>query len=113
MVKTTRTIEDGEYGYIIGIEGSLIKVKGLENNARLNDLVKISTHNILGQVIQIFPDHVIAQCFESTFNLKLNDKILNLKEPLSMELGPGLISGVFDGIQRPLEQTFEVIKMED
>ena len=110
MVKTTRTIEDGEYGYIIGIEGSLIKVKGLENNARLNDLVKISTHNILGQVIQIFPDHVIAQCFESTFNLKLYDKILNLKEPLSMELGPGLISGVFDGIQRPLEQTFEVIK---
>jgi V/A-type H+-transporting ATPase subunit A len=61
--------------------------------------------NILGEVIQIYSDHVIAQCFENTFNLKLNEKVFSLQEPLSMELGPGLLGKVFDGIQRPLEAT--------
>jgi V/A-type H+-transporting ATPase subunit A len=94
-------------GYISAIIGSLIKVKGLENDARLNDMIKISNHNILAEIIQIFSDHVVAQCFENTMNIKLNEKVENLNEPLSMELAPGLISSVFDGIQRPLERIFE------
>ncbi len=93
-------------GYISSINGSLIKIKGIENQVRLNDLVKESTHNILGEVIQIYSDHVIAKVFENTNNLKLNEEIISLQEPLSMELGPGLLGQIFDGIQRPLEATF-------
>jgi len=93
-------------GYISSINGSLIKIKGLENQVRLNDLVKESTHKILGEVIQIYSDHVIAKVFENTNNLKLNEEIISLQEPLSMELGPGLLGQIFDGIQRPLEVTF-------
>ena len=90
-------------GYISAINGSLIEIKGLEHDIRLHDLVKISNINVLGEAIQIYPDKVIVQCFEDTSNLVLNEKVENLNEPLSMELGPGLLSSIFDGIQRPLK----------
>lgn len=106
----TEIEEDSTYGYISAINGSLIEVKGLGNQIKLYDLIKISNYNILSEVIQIYKDHLIAQCFENTHNLKLNDEIIYLGEPLSMELAPGLVSHVFDGIQRPLELTFDESK---
>ncbi len=93
-------------GAITGINGTLIEVKGLEDRVRLHDLVKISKHNLLGEIIQIYKTYTIIQCFESTLNLKLGQKVTSLNEPLSMELGPGLLGSTFDGIQRPLEITF-------
>ncbi|MHA1526412.1 MAG: V-type ATP synthase subunit A [Promethearchaeota archaeon] len=102
--------KDLQYGYISEINGSLIKVKGLENQIRIHDLIKVSNYNILGEVIQKYSNHVIIQCFESTQNLKLKEKVINLEEPLSMELAPGLIAKVFDGIQRPLDLAFENFK---
>ena len=100
------TKKKNKSGYISSINGSLIEIKGLENQVRLNDLIRESKHKILGEVIQIYPDHVIAKVFENTFNLKLNEEVISLQEPLSMELGPGLLGKIFDGIQRPLEATF-------
>ncbi|MEJ2296318.1 MAG: hypothetical protein P8Y23_16335 [Candidatus Lokiarchaeota archaeon] len=94
-------------GVITSIYGTLIKVKGLEDYVRLHDLVKISKHNLLGEIIQIYKTYITIQCFESTLNLKLGQKVTCLNEPLSMELGPGLLGSTFDGIQRPLEFTFE------
>ena len=93
-------------GIITGINGTLLEVKGLEDSVRLHDLVKISKHNLLGEIIQIYKTYAIIQCFESTLNLKLGQKVTCLNEPLSMELGPGLLGSTFDGIQRPLEVTF-------
>ena len=92
-----------QFGFVSSINGSLIEIKGLESQVRLSDLVRVN--NILGEVIQIYSDHVIAQLFENTNNLKLNQKVTSLQEPLSMELGPGLLGTIFDGIQRPLEAT--------
>ncbi|MFW9782787.1 MAG: V-type ATP synthase subunit A [Candidatus Heimdallarchaeota archaeon] len=89
-------------GHITAINGSLIEVKGIEKKVKLHDLIKVSEQNILGEVIQIYNNHVVIQCYENTYNLKLNQEVTNLKEPLSMELGPGLLTSVFDGIQRPL-----------
>ncbi len=97
---------NSEEGYISAIIGSLIKIKGLEIRIRLHDLIKISKFNILGEVIQIYSDHVVAQCFENTINLRIDDKVTNLNEPLSMELAPGLLGNIFDGIQRPLQEAF-------
>ena len=98
-------------GYISAIKGSIIEIKGLENQVRLFDLVKIIEKNILSEVIQIHHDYVIAQCFEDTNNLNLNEKVISLHEPLSMELAPGLLSHIFDGIQRPLDATY--LKFKD
>jgi V/A-type H+-transporting ATPase subunit A len=94
-------------GYISRINGSLIEIKGLGNQIRVYDIVKITNRNILSEVIQIHRDYVIAQCFENTFNLRLHEEVINLHEPLSMELAPGLLSHTFDGIQRPLETVYE------
>ena len=94
-------------GYISSINGSLIEIKGFEKEVRIHDLIRESEHNILGEVIQIYSNHVTAQCFENTDNLKLGENVVNLREPLSMELGPGLLGNVFDGIQRPLDVTFK------
>jgi len=99
-----------EYGRISAVTGSLIKVKGLEKFIRLHDLIKVIKYNILGETIHIYSDHIVAQCFEQTNNLRINDKIISLNEPLSMELGPGLLGNTFDGIQRPLQNAFEIFK---
>jgi len=100
-------VNESKEGFISAVNGSLVEIKGLEGDVRLNDLIKISRHNFLCQVIQIYSDHIIAQSFENTNSIKLNEKVVNLKEPLSMELAPGLVSNVFDGIQRPLDITFD------
>jgi len=97
-------------GFISTINGSLIHIKGIENSIKLHDLIKVTKHNILGEVIQIYSDHVVAQCFENTINLRIHDRIEGLNEALSMELAPGLLGNIFDGIQRPLQEAFEIFK---
>ena len=97
-------------GTISEINGSLITVKGLEKIVRLHDLIKVKKYNIIGEIIQIYSNRINIQCFENTEHLKLNEKVIYLEEPLSMELGPGLLSNVFDGIQRPLDKIYELEK---
>ena len=104
MIKS-KTNNNSQKGHISAIVGSLIKVKGLENQIRLHDLIKV--RNMLGEVIQIYSDYIVVQCFENTTNLRINEKVINLNEPLSMELAPGLLGTIFDGIQRPLQKAFE------
>jgi V/A-type H+-transporting ATPase subunit A len=99
-----------EIGYISAIMGSLIHIKGLEAQIKLHELIKVSKYNLLGEVIQIYSDYIVAQCFENTTNLKINDEVISLNEPLSMELAPGLLGRIFDGIQRPLQNAFEEFK---
>jgi len=100
----------GNKGFISGINGSLIDVKGLEDTIKLHDLIKIEQYNIVGEVIQIYSDYLVAQCYEETDELTLGQKVIGLYEPLSMELGPGLLGNIFDGIQRPLEEAFALFE---
>ena len=85
----TESMIKAKQGYITEIVGSLVKIKGLENIVHLHDLIKISDYKILGEVIQIYSDHIVAQCFEDTKNLRLNGGVISLNEPLSMELAEG------------------------
>ena len=103
----TELDENIQTGFISAINGTLIEIKGLERIVTLHELIKISNHNILGEVIQIYSNHVVAQCYENTNNLHLNESVISLQEPLSMELAPGLLSNIFDGIQRPLKEIYE------
>ncbi|MFX1377340.1 MAG: V-type ATP synthase subunit A [Promethearchaeota archaeon] len=107
MIKS-KSERASQYGSISAIVGSLIKVKGLEDQIKLHDLIKVK--NMLGEVIQIYADHIVVQCFENTTSLRINDKVINLNEPLSMELAPGLLGTIFDGIQRPLQKAFDILK---
>lgn len=107
MSKSNGTIEKG---IISAINGTLIYVKGIEKQIKLHDLIKITEQNIIGEVIQIYENHVVVQCYESTNNLRLNQEVINLQEPLSMELAPGLLTSIFDGIQRPLNIIYKETK---
>ena len=63
-------INESKEGFISAVNGTLVEIKGLENDVRLNDLIKISKHNFLCQVIQIYADRIIAQSFD-LFSLEL------------------------------------------
>ncbi|MFX0038036.1 MAG: V-type ATP synthase subunit A [Promethearchaeota archaeon] len=109
MIKS-KSNNDPERGYISAIMGSIIRIKGLERQIKLHYLIKVTKYNLLGEVIQIYSDYIVAQCYENTTNLRINDEVISLDEPLSMELGPGLLGKIFDGIQRPLQNAFDVYR---
>ncbi|MBD3186543.1 V-type ATP synthase subunit A [Candidatus Bathyarchaeota archaeon] len=94
-------------GKISRIKGTLLEINGLEKVVRLHDLVQLARDNLLAEVIQIHENRIVCQCFESTLGLRLGDTVTPLHKPLSMTLGPGLLGGIFDGLQRPLDTIFD------
>lgn len=89
-------------GYISGINGPVVTIKGADNLSML-EMIHVGELKLIGEVIRIFEDHCIAQVYESTTGLKVGEPIYSTGQPLSLTLGPGIIGGVFDGIQRPLK----------
>lgn len=72
------------------------------------DVVKVSELNLIGEVIEMHGDDASIQVYEETSGLRQGEKVVSTGEPLSVELGPGLIGGIFDGIQRPLREIVKV-----
>jgi len=85
---------------IFRISGPVVVAEGL--HAKMYDLVKVGKEGLMGEVIQINDDRATVQVYEDTTGLTPNEKVENLGVPLSIELGPGLLSTIYDGIQRPL-----------
>ncbi|MCF2141532.1 MAG: V-type ATP synthase subunit A [Candidatus Lokiarchaeota archaeon] len=95
-------------GKIIAINGSVIKVEGFRDQS-VGDMVNVSTKlNLIGEIIKIVNKIAVIQCYEDTSGLKLNATVENYRYPLSMELGPGMLTMIYDGIQRPLEKIAEI-----
>jgi V/A-type H+-transporting ATPase subunit A len=88
-------------GEIIRINGPLVIVKGLE--AKMYDVVRVGKEGLIGEVIKIDKGMVFIQVYEDTVGIKVGEYVINTGSPLTVELGPGLLSGIFDGIQRPLQ----------
>ena len=95
-------------GKIIAAQGNLMTVK-FEGTIRQNELVYVKTggKNLKGEVIEINEDEAKVQVFEPTRGVKFGDKVEFDKELLSVELGPGLLKQVYDGLQNPLEDIAE------
>ena len=91
---------------IISINGSVIKARG-EGDFAMHDMVYVGENNLIGEVIKLDKDVAIVQVYEETAGLKIGEKVFGSGEPLSIELGPGLVGNVFDGIERPLEKLQE------
>ena len=87
--------------YIISIDGPVILAKG-EGDYAMHDIVHISSKKILGEVIKLNRDTATIQSYEDTTGLKIGEEVIGLEESLSITLGPGIISNIFDGIGRPL-----------
>ena len=88
---------------IISIDGPVILAKG-EGDFAMHDIVHISSEKILGEVIKLNKDIATIQSYENTTGLKIGEEVVGLEESLSLTLGPGIISNIFDGIGRPLNQ---------
>ena len=88
---------------IYSINGPVVTVKGSKDFSML-EMVFVGNDKLLGEVISISKDKTVIQVYESTTMLKPNEPVVGTKQPISIDLGPGLISNIFDGILRPLKK---------
>lgn len=90
-------------GKIIKVSGPLVVAEGMEN-ANVYDVVEVSENKLIGEIIEMREDRASIQVYEETTGIGPGEPVRTTGEPLSIELGPGLIAAMFDGIQRPLEE---------
>ena len=88
-------------GKTVKISGPLIIAEGMAD-AKLYDVVRVSEKGLIGEIIELRGDKASIQVYEETSGLGPGEDVYSTGEPLSAELAPGLITGIFDGIQRPL-----------
>ena len=88
-------------GKVVKVAGPLIVVENMQD-AKMFDVVRIGEKGLIGEIIEMRGDKASVQVYEETGGLGPGDKVVSTNEPLSVELAPGLIEGIFDGIQRPL-----------
>ncbi|MEA4889460.1 MAG: V-type ATP synthase subunit A [Clostridiaceae bacterium] len=96
MKKTTQ-------GKIVKVSGPLVVAEGMRN-AEMFDVVRVSDKHLIGEIIEMHGDRASIQVYEETAGLGPGEKVESEGAPLSVELAPGLIGGIFDGIQRPLDR---------
>ena len=89
-------------GTIVKVAGSLIVASGMAD-ARMYDVVRVSKSQLVGEIIELRGDMASIQVYEETSGLGAGEPVESTGAPLSVELGPGLIEAIFDGIQRPLD----------
>ncbi len=88
-------------GTITKIAGPLVVASGMRD-ANMFDVVRVSNSRLIGEIIEMHGDRASIQVYEETSGLGTGEPVQSTNEPLSVELGPGLIQGIYDGIQRPL-----------
>ena len=89
-------------GTIKKVAGPLVIAEGMRD-ANMYDVVRVSKQRLIGEIIEIHGDQASIQVYEETSGLGPGEEVESTGAPLSVELGPGLIGSIFDGIQRPLE----------
>lgn len=90
-------------GKITRVSGPLVEAKGL-SDANIYDVVEVSKDKLIGEIIEMRGDVANIQVYEETTGIGPGDEVVSTGAPLSVELGPGLLERMYDGIQRPLEK---------
>ena len=93
-------------GTIKKVAGPLVIAEGMRD-ASMFDVVRVSRERLIGEIIEIHGDQASIQVYEETSGLGPGEPVESTGAPLSVELGPGLIGSIFDGIQRPLVRIME------
>lgn len=96
-----------EIGKIIKVSGPLIVAGGM-SNCKMYDVVRVSKSKLIGEIIELRGDKASIQVYEETGGIGPGEEVYSTNMPLSVELGPGLIESIFDGIQRPLTALREI-----
>jgi V/A-type H+/Na+-transporting ATPase subunit A len=92
-------------GKIIRISGPVIEADGMRG-AKMYDVVRVGEENLIGEIIRLNKDVATIQVYEDTNGLRPGEKVESTGIPLSVNLGPGLLTNIYDGIQRPLPTIF-------
>lgn len=93
-------------GVISRISGPVV-LSDQMRGSKMYDVVKVGAEELNGEIIRLDGDLAVVQVYEDTSGLKVGEKVVNTETPLSVELGPGLLSSIYDGIQRPLPVLFK------
>ncbi|HIX76233.1 MAG TPA: V-type ATP synthase subunit A [Candidatus Fusicatenibacter merdavium] len=94
-------------GVITKVAGPLVLASGMRD-ADLFDVVRVSRQRLIGEIIEMHGDEASIQVYEETSGLGPGEPVESTGMPLSVELGPGLISSIYDGIQRPLDEIMKL-----
>ena len=89
-------------GKILKVSGPLVVAEGMRE-ANMFDVVRVGEKKLIGEIIEMHGDRASIQVYEETAGIGRGDRVVSTGAPLSVELGPGLLSNIYDGIQRPLE----------
>ncbi len=93
-------------GKIVKISGPLIVAEGMEE-ARMFEVARVSDRELIGEIIELHGDQAYIQVYEDTSGLGPGEKVVSTGQSLSIDLGPGLLESIYDGIQRPLNAIYE------
>jgi len=93
-------------GKIVKVAGPVVAAEGM-TGAHMYDVVRVGEENLIGEIVELNGDMASIQVYEDTVGIGPGEKVVNTGAPLSVELGPGLISNIYDGIQRPLSALVE------
>jgi len=94
-------MNEGKEGRIIKVSGPVVVAEGMVG-ARMYDVVRVGELNLIGEIVELQEDLASIQVYEETSGIGAGERVVNTGAPLSVELGPGLIENIYDGIQRPL-----------
>ncbi|HCR83565.1 V-type ATP synthase subunit A [Muricomes intestini] len=94
-------------GIVKKVAGPLVIAEGMRD-ANMFDVVRVSSQRLIGEIIEIHGDEASIQVYEETSGLGPGEPVESMEVPMSVELGPGLISSIYDGIQRPLDDIMKI-----
>ena len=94
-------------GIVTKVAGPLVIADGMRD-ANMFDVVRVSSQRLIGEIIEMHGDRASIQVYEETSGLGPGEVVESTGAPLSVELGPGLIGSIYDGIQRPLNEIMRV-----
>ncbi|KDN48989.1 hypothetical protein RSAG8_02342, partial [Rhizoctonia solani AG-8 WAC10335] len=100
---------ESRYGQVFGVSGPVVIAENMAGSA-MYELVRVGHDELVGEVIRIDADKTTIQVYEETSGVTVGDPVLRTGKPLSVELGPGLMENIVDGIQRPLRAIQESSK---
>ncbi|XP_078061586.1 V-type proton ATPase catalytic subunit A-like, partial [Mustelus asterias] len=97
------------FGYVHGVSGPVVLASNM-SGAAMYELVRVGHSELVGEIIRLDGEMATVQVYEETSGVSVGDPVLRTEKPLSVELGPGIMGSIFDGIQRPL---FDIWQMTE
>ncbi|EPB76925.1 V-type ATPase, A subunit [Ancylostoma ceylanicum] len=108
-VKRDTPVREGSYGFVYGVSGPVVTAEKMAGSA-MYELVRVGHGELVGEIIRLEGDFATIQVYEETSSVTIGDPVLRTGKPLSVELGPGIMGSIFDGIQRPLKDIADMTK---